>query len=174
MTQKIKVWDGFIRAFHWLLVGCVFVNLFFTSKGETVHEYVGYTAAALVVLRIVWGFVGSKYARFSDFFPTPTRIKAHLCALVKREKEDYLGHNALGALMIFALIAVILGLGFSGWAQTIDSPYYAADWPASMHETLVVILQILVALHVLAVIVMSILTKSDLVGAMFTGNKKIK
>ena len=174
MTQKIMVWDGFIRLFHWALVACVVANLFFTSKGETVHQYVGYAAVALVVLRIVWGFVGSKYARFSDFFPTPTLIKAHLCALVKREKEDYLGHNALGALMIFALIAVILGLGFSGWAQTIDSPYYAEDWPASMHEILVVILQILVALHVLAVVVMSILTKSDLVGAMFTGRKKVK
>ncbi|UOO89300.1 cytochrome b/b6 domain-containing protein [Vitreoscilla massiliensis] len=174
MTQKVMVWDVFVRVFHWALVGLIAANLFFTAKGETVHEYVGYSAVALVVLRIVWGFVGSKYARFSDFFPTPKRIKAHLCALVKREKEDYLGHNALGALMIFALIAVILGLGFSGWAQTIDSPYYMEDWPENVHETLVTVLQILVALHVLAVIVMSIITKSDLVGAMFTGRKKVK
>lgn len=88
------------------------------------------------------------------------------------EPEEYLGHNPLGALMIFALIAVVLGLGFTGWAQTISSPFYTADWPESVHEVLVLLLQVLVALHVLAVVVVSVLTKTDLVGAMFTGKKK--
>lgn len=174
MAQKVMVWDAFIRLFHWSLVIIVVCNLFIVGKGETVHQYLGYAACVLVALRIVWGFIGSKYARFSDFFPTPARLKAHVQAILKREPEEYLGHNPFGALMIFALIMVILGLGISGWAQTIDSPFYLDDWPENLHELLVNLLQILVVLHIVAVVAMSVITKSDLVGAMFTGRKKSK
>ena len=172
MVQKVMVWDLFVRLFHWSLVTIVVLNLFVVSEGSTIHQYLGYGACVLVALRIVWGFVGTRYARFSDFFPTPARFKAHLLAMKNREPETHLGHNPMGALMIFALIAVIFGLGITGWAQTMDSPYYIELWPLQWHRYLVNTLQVLVVLHVLAVVVMSVLHKTDLVGAMITGRKK--
>ena len=171
MMNKIQIWDPLVRLLHWALAILVIAN-FLNEDGAFYHRWIGYTASAIVVVRIIWGFVGSKHARFSGWFPTPARVVEYTRLKLKGQAPRHLGHNPLGALMIFALIAVILGLGFSGWAQTIDSPYYTADWPASMHEILVTVLQTLVVLHVLAVVVMSILTKSDLVGAMFTGRKR--
>src|SRR3989344_3306220 len=73
-----KVWDPFVRIFHWSLVSCVVLNQFVLEPGKTAHEWVGYTASALVLARLVWGFVGSRHARFSDFFPTPRRLAKDL------------------------------------------------------------------------------------------------
>ena len=70
---RVAVWDRFVRLFHWSLVGCVLINAFLLDDGETVHRWLGYTASALVLARIGWGFVGSTHARFADFFPTPAR-----------------------------------------------------------------------------------------------------
>ena len=67
-----RVWDPFVRIFHWSLVACVVLNQFVLEDGKTAHEWVGYTASALVLARVLWGFVGTRHARFSDFFPTPT------------------------------------------------------------------------------------------------------
>ena len=67
----LRVWDPFVRVFHWSLVSCVILNFFVVDDGETLHQFVGYTASGLVVARLVWGFVGSEYARFANFFPTP-------------------------------------------------------------------------------------------------------
>ena len=69
--EKVHVWDRFVRVFHWALVICIVLNFFVLEEGETPHRWLGYLATALVCARIVWGFVGSGYARFSDFFPTP-------------------------------------------------------------------------------------------------------
>lgn len=171
-TEKVLVWDVFIRIFHWSMVAIVFANLFFLEEGGTWHQYLGYAACVLMLLRIVWGFMGSQYARFKDFFPTPARFKEHFQAVKNQQADKHLGHNPVGTLMIFALIAVILGLGFTGWAQTMESPFYLDSWPADIHELLVTVLQILVFLHIAAVIGMSVWTKSDLVGAMITGRKK--
>src|SRR3990167_7171694 len=101
-----KVWDPFVRIFHWSLVSCVVLNQFVLEPGKTAHEWVGYTASALVLARLVWGFVGSRHARFSDFFPTPRRLAKHLGALRNGEHQVYVGHNPLGALMMLALMAI--------------------------------------------------------------------
>lgn len=171
-TEKVLVWDAFIRIFHWSMVAIVVSNLFFLEEGGDWHQYLGYAACVLMLLRIVWGFIGSNYAKFKDFFPTPAKFKEHFNAVKNQQADTYLGHNPVGALMVFALIAVILGLGLTGWAQTMASPFYLDSWPADIHELLVAILQILVVLHIVAVVAMSVWTKSDLVGAMITGRKK--
>jgi len=97
-SMNQPVWDRFVRLFHWSLVSCVVLNQFVLEAGETPHEWVGYTASALVLARIVWGFVGSRHARFSDFFPTPARLARHIRALARGEHPQYAGHNPLGAV----------------------------------------------------------------------------
>ena len=126
-NRPTRVWDPFVRVFHWSLVACVLLNFFVVDDGETLHIWLGYTATGLVMARIVWGFVGTRHARFADFFPAPARLRAHLAGLVSGRREVPEGHNPLGALMMLALMALVLGLGASGWMLTLDA-YWGAEW----------------------------------------------
>ena len=165
------VWDRFVRLFHWTLVLCVVVNYFVLSDGKTLHQWLGYLATALVMARIVWGFIGSRYARFSDFFPTPARLWRHVSQLRAGTPEVHWGHNPLGALMILALISLVLGLGVTGWMQTLDA-YWGEEWLQDVHELLGNVLIGLAALHALSAIVMGRLERTRLIRAMFTGIKE--
>lgn len=166
-----KVWDPFVRIFHWSLVSCVVLNQFILEDGKTAHEWVGYTASALVLARLVWGFIGSRHARFSDFFPTPRRLASHLSALARGEHPVYLGHNPLGALMMLTLMAIVLALGLTGWMQTTDT-FFGEEWLMELHEVLANGLLLAAGLHAAAAIVMGRLERVRLVRAMVTGTKQ--
>ncbi|WP_374326947.1 cytochrome b/b6 domain-containing protein [Azonexus sp.] len=169
--RNIQVWDRFVRFFHWSLVSCVLLNYFAIDDGETVHQWLGYFASALVVARIVWGFIGSKHARFTDFFPTPTRLRHHLQAMRAGKADPHPGHNPLGALMMLTLIALVLGLGVTGYLQGTDM-FWGEEWLQEVHETLASTLIGLAGLHALAAIVMSRVERTNLILAMITGVKK--
>lgn len=169
-VKSIYVWDRFVRVFHWSLVSCVLLDYFVIDDGEIVHQWLGYAACVLVSARIAWGFVGSKYARFSDFFPTPTRIIKHLRHMVYGEQDKHIGHNPLGALMMFALMALVLVLGVTGFMQGLDA-YWGEEWLMDLHGTLADILIALAAIHALAAIAMSHFEHINLVKAMITGVK---
>ncbi|PXW99437.1 cytochrome b [Sphaerotilus hippei] len=166
----VRVWDRFVRVFHWSLVTCVVLNYFVIDDGEAVHQWLGYTASALVAARIVWGFIGSRHARFRDFFPTPARLIRHVRQLLAGEHEVHVGHNPLGALMMLALIAVVLALGLSGFLQTTDR-FWGEEWLQELHELLASTLIALAGLHAAAALVMGRLEGVNLVRAMITGVK---
>lgn len=168
---RVAVWDRFVRLFHWSLVGCVLINAFLLDDGETVHRWLGYTASALVLARIGWGFVGSTHALFADFFPTPARLKRHLQALRSDRHEFQPGHNPVGALMIFALLSLVLGLGITGFLQTTEA-FWGEEWLQDLHETLADLLIASATLHALAAIVMGRIERTTLIKAMFTGIKE--
>ncbi len=168
---SVKVWDPFVRLFHWSLVTCVLLNLWVLEEGETPHEWAGYIAAGLVLARVVWGFVGTRYARFSDFFPTPRRVTAHVQGLLRGDPPSSPGHNPLGALMMLALMGLVLGLGLSGWLMGTDA-YFGEEWLEEVHEALANTLLLLAGLHATAAIVMGRLEGVNLVRAMFTGKKE--
>jgi cytochrome b len=167
----VRVWDPFVRIFHWSLVTCVVLNQFVLEDGKTAHEWAGYLACGLVLARVVWGFVGSQHARFADFFPTPGRLVRHLRALRRGEHPFYAGHNPLGALMMLALMALVLSLGITGWMQTTDA-YFGEEWLMELHEVLAHALLIAAGLHAVAAIVMGRLERVRLVRAMVTGTKQ--
>lgn len=170
-TPAVKVWDPFVRIFHWSLVTCIVLNQFVLEAGETAHEWTGYTASALVLLRLVWGFVGGRHARFADFFPTPQRLGRHLQALRRGEQPHYDGHNPLGALMMLALMVLVLSLGLTGWLQTTDA-YWGEEWLMELHEWLANGLLLAAGLHAAAAIVMGRLERTRLIRAMITGHKQ--
>ncbi len=170
-TEARPVWDLFVRIFHWTLVSCVMVNYFVLDDGESIHEWLGYLASALVVARVAWGFIGSPYARFSNFFPTPRRLQHHVSQLVHGKAEMHWGHNPIGALMMLALMALVLGLGVSGWMQTLDA-FWGEAWLQDLHELLGNVLIGLVTLHAIAAIVMGRLERTRLIRAMVTGVKE--
>ncbi|SUD90552.1 cytochrome b/b6 domain-containing protein [Psychrobacter phenylpyruvicus] len=176
--QQVKIWDILVRFTHWAVATGVIANLAFTKEGSNIHMFVGFMVVALVVIRLLWGLVGSKYARFSDFFPTPTRLKNHLNELKAQNlnnqsvKTEHLGHNPLGALMMFALWGAIIGLGMTGYlmeSQILGNK----DLFEGIHGVLANSLYVLVPLHVISAIVMSRLQKQNLIKSMITGNKTV-
>ncbi len=168
--EHIHVWDRFVRVFHWTLVACILTNFFVIDDGETLHQWLGYTASVLVCARIVWGFIGSKYARFSDFFPTPAKIKQHLLHLKSGEHDPSPGHNPVAALMMFAMLAIVLSLGVTGYMQGMDA-FWGEEWLQDLHEVLASTLITFAGLHALAAIVMSRIERTNLIRAMVTGVK---
>lgn len=169
-VERLYVWDPFIRLFHWSLVSCVLIDYFFIDDGETIHQWLGYAACVLIAARIVWGLVGSPYARFSEFFPTPVRLRRHLGLLMRKQHDPYAGHNPLGALMIFTLMGLVIALGVTGFMQGLDA-YWGEEWLMDLHAGLADGLIALAALHVAAAIVMSVYERTNLIRAMVTGVK---
>ena len=169
--DEVRVWDPFVRIFHWGLVACIALNEFVIDDGERVHQWIGYAAGALVLARIVWGFVGTRHARFADFWPTPARLRAHLADLRAGRHGTHAGHNPLGALMMLALLAVVLALGVTGWLQTTDA-FWGEEWLQELHEELAEALLGLAGVHVAAALLMSAVERTNLVAAMVSGIKR--
>ncbi|GAA0800683.1 cytochrome b/b6 domain-containing protein [Psychrobacter piscatorii] len=172
-TRQVRVWDILVRVTHWTVAAGITANLLFTEEGSELHQYVGYTVVGLVVIRLLWGFVGTRYARFSDFFPTPSRIKNHLSDLsIRRTDEQHLGHNPLAAIMMFALWAVIIGLGISGYLMEAKI-FGSKDILEEIHGILANSLYLLVPLHIISAIAMSYWERQNLIKSMITGNKTV-
>jgi len=103
----VKVWDLFIRVFHWSLV-ILFVVTYFTGEEEnTLHIYAGYAIGVLIVARFVWGFVGPKHAQFSDFVRRPSEVTGYMMAMLSGKAPHYDGHNPAGGYMVVALLTMI-------------------------------------------------------------------
>lgn len=116
MSEKstIPVWDIAVRLFHWSLVA-LFIIAYLTGDEENdVHIYCGYAILALVIFRIIWGFVGTKYARFSDFVYPPREVFEYLRGLLTKNSKHYIGHNPAGGWMIIALLICLLSVSYSG------------------------------------------------------------
>lgn len=171
MENKIKVWDIFIRLYHWSLVGLVFANFWINEDGEDIHEIFGYIAAALVMARIVWGFVGTRYARFKDFFPFPSKVKIYLSRLLEGKSPRTLGHNPLAAVMMLTMLSLVLLLGLSGWAMNTDV-FFGSDFMEEIHEFFAIGLMVCVGLHATAAIFFSYSHRENLVLSMINGYKR--
>lgn len=166
-----RVWDPFVRVFHWSLVACVVLNQGLLEAGDPPHRWVGYLAAGLVSLRVLWGFVGTRHARFTDFWPTPTRVRAHLAGLRGAHRPASPGHNPLGAIAMLLLMALVLALALTGWLQGTDR-FWGDEALEELHEGLAAALLWLAGLHAAAALVMGRLERTRLIKAMFTGVKE--
>jgi cytochrome b len=167
----VKVWDPFIRIFHWSLI-MLFALAWVTVDLQALHQPAGYAILGLVLLRMAWGFIGSRHARFSDFVRSPTATLTYARDLVAGRAPRVLGHNPLAALMILSLLTMLVAAGASGWMMTLDI-YRSAKWLKELHESLASVTLVLVGIHVLAVAVMSAVHGENLVRAMISGRKRM-
>lgn len=170
-ARTILVWDLPTRVFHWLMALC-FAGAYATSESETwrlVHVTLGYTMAGLVAFRVVWGLVGTRYARFASFVQGPTAVARYLRSLASRKPEHHTGHNPAGALAIVALLGLAAAIAASGWA-TYNEIF--GEWVAELHEVVANGMLLLVGVHIAAVVASSWLHKENLARAMLTGRKK--
>lgn len=166
----VKVWDPFVRIFHWSLV-VLFALAWVSEDLQSLHQPVGYAIGGLVVLRIVWGFVGPTHARFSDFVRSPKTTLVYARDLLAGRAKHGRGHNPLAGMMVLALLVMLIATGASGWMTTLET-YRTAEWLEELHEGLASATLALVGVHVLAVAIMSWVHGENLVRAMLSGRKK--
>lgn len=179
--KRIRVWDPLVRIFHWALVGFFAIAWISAEEIESIHVWAGYTIAALVAFRLVWGVIGTRYARFSDFIYSWSNTKAYLKDLLKRRPSHYLGHNPAGGLMVIALLLALAMLTFSGMALLAtdgEGPLaatfiagWSGHWLKDIHEFFANLLLLMIGLHVIGVLVSSLLHSENLVRSMITGDK---
>lgn len=168
--SAILVWDFPVRVFHWLTVFC-FAVAYLTSESEqwrTVHVTLGYTMAGLIVFRLAWGFIGSRYARFSEFVRGPAAVAGYLRSLLHGKPQHFLGHNPAGALAILGLLALGAATAATGWFALQES---SAEIWEEVHEAFANLMLALVLLHIAAVIVSGCLHHENLVASMLNGKK---
>ncbi|MEQ1598202.1 MAG: cytochrome b/b6 domain-containing protein [Methylotenera sp.] len=115
-TKTVSVWDPLVRIGHWTLVIAFFTAYFTEEDFLTQHTWAGYVVGTVVLIRIIWGFIGSKHAKFNDFIYSPSAIFTYLNGLISRKPQHYLGHNPAGGLMVFALLLSLSATTYTGIA----------------------------------------------------------
>ncbi len=170
--RSIKVWDPVVRLFHWGTALLFFANMFVLDDESAAHRYAGYVLFALVLIRLIWGLIGTRHARFSAFWPSRSDIKRHLMALLGGKSERHLSHNPLGALMVYNLLAALVMICLSGIMMETDA-FWGVDWVEELHEALANYALLCVGLHIAGVLFEMHKSKINLVKAMLTGSKEI-
>jgi cytochrome b len=168
---RILVWDAPVRVFHLCLM-LSFFGAWITAEEDgwrLVHVTLGVTVLALVVLRIVWGVLGTRHARFADFVRGPRAVGAYLRGLWTGQAVASAGHNPAGGLAIVAMLLLGLLVPVTGLATL---GHWAGDWSEEVHEALAELMLLLVGLHVVGVALASWLHRDKLIAAMVTGYKR--
>ena len=166
MNPRIKklpvVWDPLLRLFHWSLAFFFVIAYLFESDRLNTHSHAGYTITLLVLFRVVWGVIGSRHARFSDFVARPSRVVVYLQQLFKRTAKRHIGHNPAGSAMILALLASLLITSLSGmclFAMEGSGPLantFVSSWPGTVlervHEFFSDFTVVLIIVHIVGVL----------------------
>ena len=182
--EQVKVWDPLVRIFHWTLVACFTIAFITEDDWITLHSFGGYTIGVLLLIRIAWGLIGTRYARFSNFIYSKEVTIGYLKDIVAFRPKHYLGHNPAGGAMVIALLlsliaTVVTGMSvyganeFSGpmaelWA---GSSHFTGEVLEGLHEFFANFTLLLVIAHVVGVILASFQHGENLVRSMFTGLK---
>ncbi|WP_153784910.1 cytochrome b/b6 domain-containing protein [Pseudomonas sp. EMN2] len=172
MTASVRLWDPLLRLCHWSLALVFFADYFFNEAGDDWHQWLGYYGGACLVLRIAWGFVGPRSARWTDFWPTPTRLKVHALALWRGERFHRMGHTPIGALVMVLMMTGIASLGVTGWMMLEVDALWGAEWLETLHSWLADAVLALVGVHLLAALVESVRLRENLPLSMVTGRRR--
>ena len=196
-TTEVRVWDLLVRCGHWLLAVGFAVAYLTEDDLLTAHVWAGYSVGAIVCLRIAWGVVGSKHARFSDFLYSPRQAIGYMTDVFRGRARRYLGHSPAAAIMVYVLLVALLLTTVSGLivyaydkhagplagvvsgqhVDATDGERHRVDDPAEefweeAHEVLANLTLALVVLHVVGVLLSSFAHRENLIRAMVTGRKR--
>ena len=183
---RIKVWDPLIRSVHWLLL-LSFVTAYATIKTgmQELHMICGYLLCALLLIRMVWGLIGSTYARFSSFVYHPLTVMDYLQSIFRGNPQRHLGHNPAGGMMVISLLLLLLAVALSGLVILAAIEYegpllgftagLSDAWAyrfENFHRLAVDVVWVMVAMHIIGVTLASVHHRENLVLSMFNGYKK--
>ena len=172
MIRRILVWDAPTRVFHWLQAlsfGAAYLTAF-SERLRKYHVALGYILLGLLVFRLLWGFIGTRYARFRSFLFNPKEIVVYLLTMVKGKPAHYLGHNPAGSVSVWLLLALGLFICVTGVLALQDD---ASDVVVDMHGVATNVMLGVILLHLIGVLMSSILHRENLVRSMFTGFKRV-
>jgi cytochrome b len=183
---EVRVWDPFVRLFHWLLV-LLFMLAYVTGEDWlSLHVNAGYAVSGLVLLRVLWGVVGTPHARFGDFVYRPSTVAAYVKDTLALRARRYLGHNPAGGAMIVLMLVSLLLVSVSGFAvygiekgagplamlggsgESLEKVF------EEVHEFFANFMVLLVAVHIVGVVAESLIHRENLVKAMLTGRKRAR
>jgi cytochrome b len=183
--QKALIWDIPTRLFHWLLAICIVAQWATAELADDLmnwHFYIGYFTLGLIIFRLVWGFIGPRHARFSQFLVSPTKSWHYFKNLLLRKEKSYPGHNPVGGLIVPVVIIVIGIQAISGLFATDDvlhsGPYMSSvgtdmqatlDW---LHHKTFDLITVIIVVHLLALIWHKFVAKDHIIKAMLTGEKE--
>jgi cytochrome b len=166
----VLVWDWPLRLWHWGLVLFVLVAWFTPNIYDGPHRWAGYLVIGLLVFRMAWGFLGTRHSRFRTLRARLRAAPAYLWGLRRGNAGRYLGLNPAGAAMMVTLLALLAVSTITGVMQT-TVRFFGIWWVEDTHTYSSDAVMILVLLHVIGALVMSVVQRENLVGAMFTGRK---
>ncbi|MDH3342680.1 MAG: cytochrome b/b6 domain-containing protein [Gammaproteobacteria bacterium] len=183
-TNQIKVWDPLVRVFHWSLASAFFIAYISEDDWLDIHVFAGYTILALITFRLIWGVIGTRHARFSDFVRPPREVLAYLKDMVSFHPKRYIGHNPAGGAMVVALLlsllmTVLTGLSVYGFEEMAgplaglfaNAPNFIGDVFEELHEFFANFTLFLVVFHVIGVLLAGLQHGENLVRAMINGKK---
>ena len=185
MSERIvpvRVWDAPTRLFHWAIVILLGLSWLTESRGwMALHFLSGYSIIALLLFRVAWGFVGSETARFAHFVKSPIVALRQLARVRRREPDTAIGHNAAGGWMVLVMLALLGVQAATGLCANDDvdteGPLFKyvgkdwSDWLSHIHAVNFRIIEIAVALHIVAILIYLGVKRHDLVRPMITGRK---
>jgi cytochrome b len=185
MKEKL-VWDIPVRLFHWLLVLCLFGQWLTAEVLEDamdIHFNIGYFTLGLIIFRLIWGFVGTKYAKFSSFIAGPNSMLAYLKSVISKQHTLSVGHNSVGGLILPAVIILVGLQAISGLFTSDDivysGPYYDSantdlqKYMQWLHHNIFDILLAIIGLHLVAIGWYLVFLKHNLIGPMLNGKKVV-
>lgn len=182
---EVRVWDPLVRVFHWSLVAAFATAYIVEDELLGVHVWAGYLVLTLIAVRVVWGFIGTRHARFTDFVRGPRAVLAYIGSALSMRAPRFLGHNPAGGAMVVALLVLVSATGLSGLAlygaQELSGPLAplfgpgsgeAGEWFEEVHEVLANLTLVFIVAHVAGVLFSSLSHSENLVGSMLTGRKR--
>ncbi|WP_050425220.1 cytochrome b/b6 domain-containing protein [Bradyrhizobium tropiciagri] len=172
-ATSVQVWDLPLRLWHWALAILVLVAWVTPSFCDGLHRLAGYSVIGLLAFRLIWGFAGTRYARFGKLGVRLRAAPRYIWNLRRGITGRYIGLNPAGTVMLVALLLTLAVSAITG-AMEVTVTFFGVWWVEDTHAYASDAVMILVALHVLGVIVVGLLQRQNLVRAMFTGRKQLR
>ncbi|MGY3472147.1 MULTISPECIES: cytochrome b/b6 domain-containing protein [Bradyrhizobium] len=173
VSRTVAVWDLPLRLWHWALAASVLAAWFTPTVYDRTHRIVGYAVLGLLVFRLVWGFLGSRYSRFRMVGVRLRAAPSYLWNLRRGITGRYIGLNPAGTLMLVALLAALAVSTITG-AMSVTTTFFGVWWVEDTHHYSSDAVIVLVVVHVVGVVLMGLLQRESLVRAMITGRKRIR
>lgn len=183
--ERVRVWDPLVRYFHWALVAGFATAYIVGDEFLGLHVWAGYLVLALIAVRLVWGIIGTRHARFTDFVCGPRQVLAYMKDILHFRAKRYLGHNPAGGGMVILLLLAVTATGVSGvalygaqdsagpWASTMSGlPAFWGGVLKEGHEFFANLTLVLIVVHVAGVLLSSLAHRENLIGSMISGYKR--
>lgn len=166
---SLYIWDRVVRLCHWLFASVFVANYFVLPPGESLHQWLGYFAAALVIIRLLHGITAKGYASFQQVDFSPEAFRQHIAHLRQKEVPVNSGHNPFGWMMVFVLLLLMLCQAITGFMLEETDYFFGSSLVEGLHKLGADLLFVCICLHIAAVVIVSVRGKVSLIKPMITG-----